>query len=174
MKQKHQRTPRRQRLQKQAGFSLIELLIVVAIIGILAAVALPKLQANLKLGRETAAISSLRTIHNAQAQYNAMKGKFGSLKELGDAGLVGANFAGGNPVSQYRYTSTDAEADKYCIQATRISPGAADRDFNVIEDGTIRALESKTVNALPHGEGAPISDSGNAAAQPAPAAGAKP
>jgi prepilin-type N-terminal cleavage/methylation domain-containing protein len=157
---KHNHQGRRRSSHLEAGFSLIELLIVVAIIGILAAIALPKLQANLKLGRETAAIKTLGTIHTNQAQYNAMKGKFATLKELNEAQLLDANYSSGNAVSGYAYNSTEATPDKYCVQATRQAESTASKDYNVIEDGTIRYAETKTPNPIPHGEGTPISGAG--------------
>jgi prepilin-type N-terminal cleavage/methylation domain-containing protein len=66
------------------GFSLIELLIVVAIILIIAAVAIPKMNSQLMQAREMAAIREINTIHQGQTQYYSQFGRFAaSLSELG-------------------------------------------------------------------------------------------
>ena len=69
---------------RRRGFSLIELLIVISIILIIAAIAVPKMNKQLQLAREQAAIRQINTIHQAETQYYSQYGRYAAnLTELG-------------------------------------------------------------------------------------------
>jgi prepilin-type N-terminal cleavage/methylation domain-containing protein len=114
------------RLRRRRGFSLIELLIVIAIILIIITIALPKFSSAQRYAKETSAIGAIRTIHTAQVQYYSQYGKYASsLTELGPptsgaagpgaADLIDSGLAGGEK-GGYKFVVT-ANAGGYVINA---------------------------------------------------------
>jgi type IV pilus assembly protein PilA len=92
--------------RRQRGFSLIELLIVVAIIGIIAAIAIPNLLKAQQAARETSSLKAVQSIGEAQILYSVTKGhgKFTDLATLGAERYIEQTMASGTK-SGYQFTS---------------------------------------------------------------------
>jgi type IV pilus assembly protein PilA len=119
--------------RQRRGFSLIELLIVIAIILIIITIAVPKYQKTQIFVRETAAIKAIQTIHQMEVQYQSQYGRYAtSLTELGppasgapspaSADLIGNDLAQG--VKQgYKFTVTGTQGG-YTINANPVVFGS--------------------------------------------------
>ena len=139
------------------GFSLLELLIVVAIILIIATIAIPSLLRSRQAAHEAAAVATLRTINTAQVTYlSTANGKFGNLSDLIAQNLIPSHFIPG-PVSGYNFSITlDPSGSDFTVEAVPASANDGRYGYFITLDGTTR-YTLVTSLAPPGAAGQPVS-----------------
>ncbi|HYK88063.1 MAG TPA: prepilin-type N-terminal cleavage/methylation domain-containing protein, partial [Acidobacteriota bacterium] len=95
-------------MKSEQGFSLVELLIVVAIIAIIAAIAIPNLMTSKQAANEAAAIEGCRTIGSAEVAYASTNNQqYTDIATLVSGNFLDARFGSTGAINGYTYTSGD-------------------------------------------------------------------
>ena len=154
------------RANKEKGFSLIELLIVVAIILIIAAIAIPNLLRSKMAANEASAVASLRTLNTSIVAYSTTYSTDpGNLASLGPATTPSSTAAdlvdsllGTDPATKSGYTITytsggGAPVTTYSMIAAPVSTSTGQRKFYTDQSGVIRQT---TDNSTPTSSSQPI------------------
>lgn len=113
------------------SFNLQEMLIVLAIIGILLLIALPNLMPLISKAKSVEAQTQLKAIYNAQKQYFFMYSKYGN--DLSEIDFEAPKSVKDNGAANYTYEILQASNNQFKARATAITDFNGDGIFNVWE-----------------------------------------
>ena len=134
-------------MKNNRGFSLLELLIVVAIILIIATIAIPSLLRSRQSAQESSAVAQVRTVNTAEITYlSSNQGSYGNIAQLITQGLLDTRFAGS--VSGYSFTVTASGSD-YTVNATPTSTNAGRFGYYSAPDAVIRYASVTSATCAP-------------------------
>jgi prepilin-type N-terminal cleavage/methylation domain-containing protein len=146
-------------MKSNRGFSLLELLIVVAIILIIATIAIPNLIRSRQAAQESAAVTTLKTINTAEVTYlSSAGGKYGTIGDLVAAGLLDSRFSSSS-VGGYTFTVTASGSD-YTATATPTSANNGRYAYFSYPDAVIRYSTATSGCGSPGGQCFPAGMSG--------------
>ena len=145
-------------MKNEQGFSLVELLIVVAIIAIIAAIAVPSLLTARMAANETGAIQGCRTVGSAEIAFAATNNQnYATLAQLVTDSFLDMRFNAGNALNGYTYAfaavpTTPAQALPTGFQFVATPDAGMGRyQYGIIPDQMVRWVAAVAPYAFPAG-----------------------
>lgn len=140
------RPPHRTRCRQHHGFSLLELMIALVVVGILVSIALPSFNNAMRKSRRADAYTALSTVQLAQERWRANRSSYSS--SLGSTGL---NLPSSSPNDHYDLSIDAADGTSYTVTATAKSTSSQSGDGNCVRLRLAMANGSITYSSAPAG-----------------------